>query len=462
MKNFLLLIKLSITLLWAIVIFSCVAVEPAYSRGGGGGGCFGKETLILTPDGNKSIAQLHPGDRVVNYSFAAHHQDRGTIGKIEVINASDYYLINNKTKVTATHPVYVKTNEGIELKKVQNLNTGDRLINLENLPITISSIEHIKRSLSVYNLMAIEPNNNFYADGFLVHNKGGSGGGGIYGYRGTRNKNLFTSRFPAQKHFSTLLLKPSLGSYLIFVPSNGKAYTIQEKPIQGIIILLVSLFTFIWQFLFKILFFILSSFIALLFLKKVSDNLIRFFSKKFTDNSELIEFTINVNSNFKNKYSVWYVEDDQIWKVISPQIEISESEYSQKIDKTELIERVSNLFWRYQHDWTVKDFESMSEYVVEPFYSRQKRIFKENFGNNCDIVYDCKLSEIIPLKFETKNEQFTFRVQINAEMVNFKLSAAGYVLSGKADPRAFSEYWDVGLDAKNNLYLIKIMQVNKT
>jgi hypothetical protein len=409
MKNFVWLLKLLTITLSFLFLFSFLLVEPVYSRGGGGG-CFGGETSILIPEGSKAIEQLHPGDRIISYNFSTHHQEEGTIGNIEIIFSPDYYLINHQTKVTGTHPFYLQTTKGIRLTEVQNLNQGDRLIASENILITISSIEHIPQPISVYNLISINPNHNFYADGFLVHNKG-SGGSGSGFLRGT---------------------------------SNSETATINEKTLTGfieaLIILVVGLSVFAyWRQIY---------------------NFIRFSGKKFTDDPELIKFATNINANFKNKYSIWYQKDDRVWQMISPQSELEELEYQNRISKAELVERVSSLFFRYQHDWTVKDFESITEYILEPFYSRQQQIFKESFGNGFDIVYDCKLSDLIPIEFENKEKECIFRIQINAEMINFTLSVAGYILSGESYLRSFSEYWDIGLNSENNWYLIKISQIN--
>ena len=132
------------------MLISLFVSEPAYSRGGGGGGCFAKGTLISTPKGNKQIEQLLKRDRLINYNFS-------------------------------THPFYIKTSGGIELTQVRDLHSGDRLIKQDNSLVAVDSIEHIYKSITVYNLVSINPNHNFYADGFLVHNKGGGGGGGGYG-----------------------------------------------------------------------------------------------------------------------------------------------------------------------------------------------------------------------------------------------------------------------------------------
>ena len=412
MKNLVWLLKLLTITLSFLFFLNFLAVEPVYSRGGGGGGgggCFGDETLILTPDGSQTIKQLHPGDRVINYNFSTHDREEGTVGDIEIISSPDYYLINHQTKVTGTHPFYVQTEKGIKLTEVQNLQKGARVINSENSLTTISSIEYISQPISVYNLISIHPNNNFYADGFLVHNKGGGSlAGGAGGGTG-----------------------------------GGKGVTINAKTLpallKALVILVAGLLPFAyWRQIY---------------------NLILYSGQKFTDEPQLIELATKINANFQNKYSVWYLKDQQIWQESAPQSELPEAEYQHRLSKAELVAGVSNLFLRYQHDWTVKNLAAMSEYIREPLASRQKQIFQKSFGNNFDIIYACKLSQIIPLEWEAEEEQYIFRVQINAEMINFQVSGEGYILSGEPEPRCFSEYWQIGLDGENNWYLIKISQV---
>ena len=53
--------------------------------------------------------------RVISYNFSTYGQDKGTISKIEIIDLPDYYLINDRTKVTGTHPFYIEISEGIKL-----------------------------------------------------------------------------------------------------------------------------------------------------------------------------------------------------------------------------------------------------------------------------------------------------------------------------------------------------------
>ena len=394
------------------MLISLFVSAPAYSRGGGGGGgCFAEGTSILTPEGNKQIEQLHSGDKVINYNFSTRSQDEGTIGKIEIIDSADYYLINNLIKVTGTHPFYIKTSEDIKLTQVRDLHSGDRLIDQDNSLVAVDSIEHIYKSIAVYNLISINPNHNFYADGFLVHNKGGGGGGGGYG-----------------------------GG------ASGGQPTVTEKNFLGFIQALALL---------------TAGLSSILYWQQIY-NFITYTGKKFTEDDELIEYTKSINPYFQNKYSIWYGPDDQIWQQQPPQTELSETKYQHFISKAELIEKAKTLFFQYQQDWTNKDFQSMKQYIGDYFYGVQTKIFEQNYGENFDIVYDCSLTQIIPLDIEIKVDTYFFRVQINGEMINFKLSTDGYILSGEAYHRSFGEYWDIKLTPDKQCYLVNINQSIET
>ena len=160
------MIKLTSSIIKILIISFCFSLiglfvsAPAYSRGGGGGGgCFAEGTFILTSEGSKQIEQLHSGDKpscsanstggtpatfpratawlryallVITFLLIAYSQDKGTISKIEIIDSPDYYLINDRTKVTGTRPFYIKISEGIKLIRVRDLHRGDRLIKQDN------------------------------------------------------------------------------------------------------------------------------------------------------------------------------------------------------------------------------------------------------------------------------------------------------------------------------------------
>lgn len=169
----------------ALILVFLMNTNIAHARGG----CFGGNTPILTREGSIPISQLHQGDRIIGYNFTTDRVEDEQIGKIEIIQSPNYYLINGTIEVTKDHPFYVRTAKGLELIEVKNLKVGDRLLSSSNNRLAhrvITSIDRIEKSLVVYNLIAVTPDRNFYANGILVHNKGGGhgGGGGGGGGRG--------------------------------------------------------------------------------------------------------------------------------------------------------------------------------------------------------------------------------------------------------------------------------------
>ena len=384
-----------------LVFFCCTGT--AYARGG----CFGTGTPILTPDGYKPIEQLSIGDQLVGLNVSNGQSEIETIGEIQIAETSDYYLINGTTQVTGTHPFYVEKAQGSELIQVHNLKVGDHLIGETSTQIEITSIQHIQAPLTIYNLVEITPSHNFYADGVLVHNKGGgsasTGIGGPYG------------------------------------SSNG-AVSLDAKNLPRLTLALILLVSGLTPFA---------------FLREIY-NSIRFRNKTFTDDSDLIEFTKSINGNFKNAYSVRYAEDNEPWIKIRPSQELAAEAYQDVISKAELIDFAFQMFVQYQHDWTEKKFDEMSKYIDQPFYDIQRKVFQDEFGNNFDIVYQPKLQTVVPLSYVQQDNSYIFKFQINAELINFTLSPKGYVLSGEAYPRAFTEYWKIRIDAAKHCTLTDI------
>ncbi len=86
--------------------------------------------------------------------------------------------------------------------------------------------------------------------------------------------------------------------------------------------------------------------------------------------SAVIKFTSDINPNFKNQYSIWYVKDDQIWQKKPLQEELPESEYQHLISKAELIDLVYHLFLQYQYDWTAKNL-----IILMIFFIKHKKKF---------------------------------------------------------------------------------------
>lgn len=142
--------KLIALVIFIWLFFAFYSMNFAYARGGGG--CFVAGTSILTPSGERSIETLHQGDRVVSYNWDTQKTEAGIIGKIEIISAPEYLLIDRHIKVTPTHPFYVRTSQGIKLTEAQYLKIGDRLIKKKDFSSLISSIDRIREKNTVYNL----------------------------------------------------------------------------------------------------------------------------------------------------------------------------------------------------------------------------------------------------------------------------------------------------------------------
>lgn len=400
-------------LIYVGLIFLLVTIslptDAAYARGG----CFGSGTNILTPGGEQSIEDLHSSDQIIGFNLSTHQLETEKIGKVQAVKSSEYYLINGSTRVTGSHPFYVSRGDTLQLIKVQDLKVGDQILGINEHPITISDIQYIEEEILVFNLLDITPNHNFYADDFLVHNKGGGGSGGGGG---------------------------GFGGY--YGGGGGRSEFEQPQSIPGLLLCLCI---------------ITISLLPLAFYHEIR-NFIRFRGKDFTDDPELVEFVESINKEFKNHYSLYYSSDNEKWQRIEPESELNKSEYESLISGAEFIEKIRALFIQYQTDWTHKAFDNMAEYIAEPFNTQQREIFLKDFGDNFDVVHQPVLSEIIPLGYRQSEAGAVFQVQINGEMINFELSPKGFVLSGAAHPRSFTEYWEIGVDIHRRCYLVGISQ----
>lgn len=141
----------------------------------GGGGCFLAGTTISTPDAQsgKLIQFFKPGDRVYSFNEETKESEVSVVERLDKLASSDYFIINGEIKATGEHPFY--TTSGI--KKVKDLRLGDNLLRGGKVEIEILQLEHVYKDVVVYNLVNVVPNHNYFAENFLVHNKGGSSGG---------------------------------------------------------------------------------------------------------------------------------------------------------------------------------------------------------------------------------------------------------------------------------------------
>lgn len=400
----------------------------------GGGGCFLPKTKISTPDGLKDIEQLKSGDRIYSFDESKKSKIVSTIGRIDTYEVSDYLLINDVIKVTSHHPFYIVKDGQLQIVEAGNLNLGDKFLNELSIQVPITSIQKIDQKTLVYNLVDINPNNNYFADGVLVHNKGGGGSGGSYrgGSGSSSSPSCNTIIDPVKRQecldkdrwyglgsfFGYIVL--IFSSWLTSLLKNGSRVFIVRNVRKG---------------------------------------------SNFTSDESSISFAKSIVPGFTNVYSQSYSKDDEEWMMVREGKAIPHSDYNKFISPEELIKKATELFCKYQKDWTKKEFEKMRGYVLEPYFTTQQKIFINSFDKGFDIVYKPEVISVTPIKTKKLGNGIEIKLQINAKMVNFEILSGDHsVGSGEPNFREFTEYWFVIVeDGKVSLERIsQLSQQNKT
>lgn len=173
----------AVFLLTGVVIFSAFVF--------GGGSCLLPGTLVQMSNGSLTpIENVKRGDEIISFDSKLNLVVTKVL-EIESPIRDDYYIIateNGKSvKITDEHPLYIKSGDyagwgsiipkasmedsGIRTKKIS---VGDFLLNIEKKWVRIISIRHINERTQTYNLKKVDKTNTFFAEGFLVHNKGDS------------------------------------------------------------------------------------------------------------------------------------------------------------------------------------------------------------------------------------------------------------------------------------------------
>jgi RHS repeat-associated protein len=143
-----------------------------YGSGAAGAGatCFLGGTPILMADGStKSIEQVRIGDMVMSFDEKSLTKVPAKVTQMfDGETAKEYLLVNGHLMVTPNHQVYSKGG-WIEIGKAV---PGDILLDRDLNEVAIMKIEKItaQNAVSVYNL-EVEGQHNYFAGGYLVHNK---------------------------------------------------------------------------------------------------------------------------------------------------------------------------------------------------------------------------------------------------------------------------------------------------
>lgn len=142
------------------------------SCNGGGGACFSQEVRVATPNGLVSISDLVVGDIVLSADTNGAPIEARVYHTV-VAETWTHLVLNEDLEVTESHPFFV---DG-EWITAGELSVGDFVQGDDPEDrVRIASIQHVDKGIRVYNI-SVEPNETFFANGYLVHNKAPNLGG---------------------------------------------------------------------------------------------------------------------------------------------------------------------------------------------------------------------------------------------------------------------------------------------
>ncbi len=132
--------------------------------------CFVGETKILMGDNTyKEIQNIKVGDSVVSYNVNESIPVKNKVVKkfIHPETNRQFFIINGLVKVTGNHLVFAN---GTTWLRVENLQTGDTLLDPKGRNIKIKKIERIAGIYTVYNIHLDGDEHNYFAQNLLAHN----------------------------------------------------------------------------------------------------------------------------------------------------------------------------------------------------------------------------------------------------------------------------------------------------
>jgi len=154
--------------------------------------CFPENTAIATAAGSRPIQEIKVSDRVISYDIKKKEEKESVVLKLESPVREGYYKISagkSALKITNEHPIYTKKKDGKicwaavdemaamkespESGVISKLEPGDSIFNRKLNWLEVKKIDYVRGSIQTYNLKKIKDFNTFFADDFLVHNKGG-------------------------------------------------------------------------------------------------------------------------------------------------------------------------------------------------------------------------------------------------------------------------------------------------
>lgn len=133
--------------------------------------CFPAGTRILTDDGYyKNIEDIVEGDKLRTFNVNTKEFESGVVGSLQSSVQNKLFSIETNTgnfiKSTPGHMFF--TSDGWKI--AARLKVGDKLLNSIGEEVEIISITELIGEFTVYHILNVEDNYNYFAEDLLVHN----------------------------------------------------------------------------------------------------------------------------------------------------------------------------------------------------------------------------------------------------------------------------------------------------
>lgn len=460
------------------------------------GGCFLTGTLVKTKNGQIPIEKLQKGDEVISLDKNG-NQEISKIGEIKSFEVEEYFVINEKIKVTATHPFFVgnglennpnfvefdninseninskisstnsqkmiptqtnpvQTNlnlESFKILQVRDLKIGDFLVSqsqkqsqVQNQIQTTQNIQNLPLKLSAK--IQTENSNQKNQNNFLELEK-------ITKIEKIKSKETvfnLINVIPNHNYLANNFLVHNKGGGGGGGGGGSRGGSRSTTPKCSTIIDPIEKQK-CWDnqnqqniIMFGIVGIILAGSSVINMKVKMKENQEKqlisqsYYGKTFTNNSRILDFVRAIFPKFQNIYHNNYLVDDQNWECLPMTISLKlESQNSQNTEK--FLQSIEQIFLDYQSDWTNKNWENMKNYTTESYFKKQKDIFEKSFGQNWDIVFEPNINLVgINSVFKNWANQELIRVQINCQMINFGIKE-NQVYLGNDKLQTCTEFW---------------------
>jgi len=142
-------------------------------------GCFVAGTEIALANGDiKNIEDILSGEEVITWNESTKTAEVGTVGKLKIIEEVGMIIkltLDNGTvlRTTEHHPFYHRDGENTGLIDAGELRPGMAVLTIDGAEANIQSVIEEHGLYTVYNLIDVSGNHNFYVNEVLVHNKAG-------------------------------------------------------------------------------------------------------------------------------------------------------------------------------------------------------------------------------------------------------------------------------------------------